>query len=677
MPLNARDQETIVQVIYKTAEKTFDGPIGGYMTLDGSDDSGNNAVQPVAQPQTQPAASPQVQAASSPSEEATQAAAPAPAPVQTTQAAEPDTTPAAQVQTSVTPEATPQDQTPSSQTAFVAPVSTTGNPKAKSTPSSVDSSSADTKSTSTPKKPIEDSESTTSQVSSQITGPSPTQDASTLSSSLIAGNAASSSSSTPGPSASRQSDGMSGGAKAGLAIGILLAIGLVLGLIFFFYRRKKKQQQSEAYQIADDEKSVAPNTGNVGAVGRAASTRTTSTAPRLSLRPVTQFLPDLAGRRKSGNALAAAGNRNLGPMDAISEKKPGHTQSSNPANPFGDHAEPSEKPMYPRTEKSVVPNQANNPTNPFGNHAETLDQPADGDRSLPADANVPAPLRIRTPTPEGTPYAAGAAGAALVAAGVAGPKANVPQPLNLSPNRPSSPAPVPSPNGTEFSMTSATPASMANGPPPSNVHRVQLDFKPSMDDELALRAGQLVRLLHEYDDGWALCIRLDRSQQGVAPRTCLSARPVKPRPNPNARGPAPRGPPPPGMFGPGQQRPMSPSSSGRGSPGPFDRTPRGMSPGPHPVKRSMSPGPYGGGPQRPNMPPPGGKRRSNSASEFRERRASPPGPSPMNPNAQNILSGVQKVPMQLQAITPPDQALPMTSQPTSMPTRKPVPGQAM
>jgi len=43
---------------------------------------------------------------------------------------------------------------------------------------------------------------------------------------------------------------------------------------------------------------------------------------------------------------------------------------------------------------------------------------------------------------------------------------------------------------------------MANGPPPSNVHRIQLDFKPSMDDELSLRAGQLVRLLHEYDDGW-------------------------------------------------------------------------------------------------------------------------------------------------------------------------------
>jgi len=37
---------------------------------------------------------------------------------------------------------------------------------------------------------------------------------------------------------------------------------------------------------------------------------------------------------------------------------------------------------------------------------------------------------------------------------------------------------------------------------PNNVHRVHIDFIPSMDDELELRAGALVRMLHEYDDGW-------------------------------------------------------------------------------------------------------------------------------------------------------------------------------
>ncbi|KAL8908709.1 MAG: hypothetical protein Q9207_000677 [Kuettlingeria erythrocarpa] len=645
-------QETIVQVIYKTAEKTFDGPIGGYKTMDGSQDIGNNnaaaAAAPVAaqQPQTQPVA--QVQAAPSPKEAPTQAAAP----VQTISAQEPETTPTSEIET---PEietpvavATPQEQSPTSRTPTVAATTSTRASKTKAVPTSAEVSSEIAKPTQTTKKD-QDSDSVASSASSQITGAAPTQEGSTSSPSL-AGNAASSSTSAAGAIISSQSDGMSGGAKAGMAIGILLAIGLLLGLIFFCYRRKKKQQR-EAYQVADDEKSVARDTDHVPAVARAVSTQTTSTAPRLSLRPVTQFLPDLAGKRKSGNALAAAGARNIAPAHAMTEKKPTPVQPAHSANPFADHAEPSEKMFAPREERSMISNQANDPTNPFANHAEAIDQPVNRDRSLSSDAPVPAPLRIRTPTPEGHTHAAGTAGtagAALAAAGLAGDKANSPAPLSVTPNRAASPAPMPSPAGTEFSMSSATPASMANGPPPSNVHRVQLDFKPSMEDELGLRAGQLVRLLHEYDDGWALCIRLDRSQQGVAPRTCLSARPVKPRPNPNARGPAPRGPPPPGMFGPGQQRPMTPSS-GRGSPASIDRAPRGTVPSPRPAQRSMSPGPYGGGPQRPNMPSPGGKRRSNSASEFRERRASPPGLSPMNPNAQ----------------------------PSSMPARKPVPGQAM
>lgn len=169
----------------------------------------------------------------------------------------------------------------------------------------------------------------------------------------------------------------------------------------------------------------------------------------------------------------------------------------------------------------------------------------------------------------------------------------------------------------------------------------------------------------------ALCIRLERSQQGVAPRTCLSARPVKPRPPPGgARGPpGPRGPPL-GMMGPGQQRPQSPAS-GRGSPNPHKpgQTPRPYNPVGN-QQRSMSPGPYGGGPQRPaKIPTPGSKRRSNSVSEVSSRGNSPLGPSGLNPN-------VQRVPMQLQAVTSPDQAL-SQSPPQSMMARKPVPGQAI
>lgn len=125
----------------------------------------------------------------------------------------------------------------------------------------------------------------------------------------------------------------------------------------------------------------------------------------------------------------------------------------------------------------------------------------------------------------------------------------------------------------------------------------------------------------------------------------------------------------PAMMGAGQQRPASPAS-GRGSPSPYNRAPRPMGPGPNgSQQRSMSPGPYGGGPQRPAViPTPGSKRRSNSASEVRDRRQSPPGPSPMNPN-------VQRVPMHLQAVTSPDSTL-SQSPPQTM-ARKPVPGQAM
>ncbi|KAL2821277.1 hypothetical protein BDW59DRAFT_150321 [Aspergillus cavernicola] len=201
-----------------------------------------------------------------------------------------------------------------------------------------------------------------------------------------------------------------------------------------------------------------------------------------------------------------------------------------------------------------------------------------------------------------------------------------------------------------------------------------------MEDELGLHAGQLVRLLHEYDDGWALCVKLDRSQQGVVPRSCLSARPVKPRagPPPGAGpGPRPRGPPgPPGapgspMMGPpgrmpqsprfypqdgsraaspsrsmSPARPMSPAQGSYGPPPPHAQPPRSMSPaqqfppvprsyspgpGPRqPPPRSMSPGPYGPpGLQRPDMPAANQRQRSNSAGGAVAQNSRGPGPSPL------------------------------------------------
>jgi hypothetical protein len=260
-------------------------------------------------------------------------------------------------------------------------------------------------------------------------------------------------------------------------------------LVFFCYRRKK-QNGDKAYEKHDDEKAQTSfaNEGGVVGVNRtpsARSARGTSTAPQLSLRPLTEFSPDLAAQKARINALAAAGG-------------PARNQVNNPANPFGNHAEMSEK-SAPMTQPTSL-------TNPFGNHAETEATAANG--PMTPSAQVPAPLRVRTPTPEGVAAVlGGAAGAgfAAAAAGAGTGRPNAPKPLNLNPSRPTtngSERPIPSPAGTEFSMTSVTPSGVANGPPPSNVHRIQLDFKPSMEDELELCAGLLVRLLHEYDDGW-------------------------------------------------------------------------------------------------------------------------------------------------------------------------------
>ena len=112
-----------------------------------------------------------------------------------------------------------------------------------------------------------------------------------------------------------------------------------------------------------------------------------------------------------------------------------------------------------------------------------------------------------------------------------------PKPLVIATDksRPVSPVSPITTSSNEKSATAVAPARGADGQP-LNVHRVQLDFAPSMDDELGLKQGQLVRLLHEYDDGWCLCVRLDRSQQGVCPRSCVSKTPLKPKPGQGPNG---------------------------------------------------------------------------------------------------------------------------------------------
>ncbi|KAI9809460.1 MAG: hypothetical protein M1827_006840 [Pycnora praestabilis] len=672
------DPMTIVSVVYVTASPTFSGPVGGYSTLGPIINSPSvatsanvgasvaSSLEPVQSAGSSPATSSQTEQASSAAASAVASTAP-----------------------------------------VVVASSSSAIQSLLSTDSSLTASSLQSLSTSV-------------SGTSLLATSSPTPTNTSLSSTLVAAPGASStkkaagqSSSSPSPSSS-SSGGMSGGAKAGLAIGLLIVIGALLGLLFFCIRRKKRQ--NESYGKTDDEKNALGNDDAASTAGRAASTRTArtaSTAPRLSIRPVTAFLPNLGNSSKSaGNDLTMAGNaadgsgRNVNPPAKPIVNSQNQRRPNDLVNPFGNHAETSYAPSLHSPAFSA-------PFNPFGDHAES------SHTALPANAQaldlpIQAPTQSSAASPQSRATASNSLAAPAIAgfavgaaAGAASERQKAPAPLDFAKHtegnqdRSASPAAFlreaqPSPAGTEFSMSSmpGTPVKPqsaaivgAGASAASNVHRVQLDFKPSMDDELELRAGQLVRMLHEYDDGWALCIRLDRSQQGVTPRTCLSTRPVKPRiaGSSQSRGTAPSG-----MRNPPQGRPTVPSNGpmganqGRNSPVPFVQATRPLSPAGRPMSpagrqapsqqspttyvgppRSRSPGPYAGQ-ERPK--PPTQRRRSNSAGQVQARRNSPPGPSPMNPNASSIL---QRLPTQLRPGSP------LTPQQAPVPVRKPVPGQAM
>ncbi|KAF9261447.1 hypothetical protein L218DRAFT_498583 [Marasmius fiardii PR-910] len=98
------------------------------------------------------------------------------------------------------------------------------------------------------------------------------------------------------------------------------------------------------------------------------------------------------------------------------------------------------------------------------------------------------------------------------------------RPVSLIPGRrgPDFSAPsvmeVPFQSSTVPSQAPATPSSISVGA--SNVMAVRCTFIPSMADELSITTGETIRVLQEYDDGWALCLN-DLGQQGMVPMECL------------------------------------------------------------------------------------------------------------------------------------------------------------
>lgn len=255
---------------------------------------------------------------------------------------------------------------------------------------------------------------------------------------------------------------MSTAGKAGLAIGILLLVGAVLALVLFCFKRRREA----AGQKLADEKHDLVEVNRHNSTATNATARTHATAPRLSLRPVTQFLPNLSEKRASkGNALMTVGE---GGSDGW---------------------------------KRPATNQSNNKDNPFGNHAETIDA-----------TNANGPGLVEGVTPAGEVVLAETVGAAVPAGLKRGASRREIAPKTLDFTKSGPFLGPPSPAGTEFSVSSdiGTPVqtatsvaiAAAGGPANSAVHRVQLDFVPSMADELELKAGQLIRVLHEFDDGW-------------------------------------------------------------------------------------------------------------------------------------------------------------------------------
>jgi len=86
------------------------------------------------------------------------------------------------------------------------------------------------------------------------------------------------------------------------------------------------------------------------------------------------------------------------------------------------------------------------------------------------------------------------------------------------------PRPPMSYNNDSPTGLSPTSASSVSG---SIFAAVRCTFIPNLPDELSITTGEVVRVLDEYDDGWALCANT-RSEQGMVPLECLDKRATSP-----------------------------------------------------------------------------------------------------------------------------------------------------
>ncbi|GAM82429.1 hypothetical protein ANO11243_004080 [Dothideomycetidae sp. 11243] len=412
-------------------------------------------------------------------------------------------------------------------------------------------------------------------------------------------------SSTSSPTSTTAGSGgkLSIGPLIGIALAGFVVIALVAGAAIFFLRKKKRQQKESQSHNLDNEKTN---------FGFNSSPKQDSRAPRLSLRPVTQFLPTLI-ETKTDNSRAP--RLSLRPvtqfLPTLTESKVTEITSATGGLDSFPAPSQSQASYNPRDRRSIQ------------NKNDAVAARLSAAATEKAAENAPIPVFPSSPKPALAPV--------LVSDPFADRQIDS-RPVSRDDSRPTT--------AMSYEPIEETAQTTRNPPSPNSqqntVHRVQLDFKPSMDDELELRAGQVVRIVHEYDDGWALCMYMDRSKQGVAPRTCLSKLALKPRPNG----------PPPGMAPLRPQSPALRQFSGSSLSDPRDPLlPAPLSPG-LPTLNSLN--------DMQTILPPGGRQRAQSNAP-----ALPSSPTAPNDHPRSASTGQSGL------------------SPTGSPVRKPVPGQAI
>lgn len=312
---------------------------------------------------------------------------------------------------------------------------------------------------------------------------------------------------TPTPAAK---GGMTGGAKAGLAFGIILIILLIVAGAIALYRKRKATMSDGRHRI-DDEKTFLEG-------GRQPDDLPPFATPMQSYPQQHHQPPQMATYDQRGLPARPlsfeAASENL-PFATSPSAAPAPQLSLRGVSTFGNSfeseplANPFEAPANVTASRPAT-SQANDVNNPFGQHAEQISQ-------APPVANnerisVPPPNAADFPMPDNTPETHAPVSPI--------PEASVPAPMPTSAPLPvSAPVTASEPKTSRHASLTDSAAIMAAttaaaaikprsgastpaGPPPDTVYRVQLDFKPNMPDELGIAAGQLVRILHEYDDGW-------------------------------------------------------------------------------------------------------------------------------------------------------------------------------